>query len=210
MEIKLQKITVGKLKTNCYLLFYQNKCFVIDPGDESAKIISALQANNLAPNYLLATHGHFDHVRAVSAIKKAYPKNQFLLSQNGLSMLNKSGLIAPLFGCQPLLNPPKPDGFLEQLKVTGLKVIKTPGHSPGGVCFFISPKKGSPILFSGDTLFNGYAGRYDFPGGNKTQLKKSLEKLIRLPPATLVYPGHEEEFVLGQTLELLLKRLEVL
>lgn len=203
----LKKLTVGRLKANCYLVKDKEQVVVIDPGAEAKKIIKALKDENLYPQYILATHGHFDHVGAVNPLKKAFPDSKFFLNAKDFPLLKQSGLLAPLFGELPLVNPPLPDGALSELNLPGWKTIATPGHSPGSSSFFLS-QQDPPVLFSGDTLFESSTGRYDFPGGNKKELKKSLEKLLKLPPKTKVYPGHGKEFLLSKAHEFLPKLLE--
>lgn len=205
--MSIEKITVGNLKTNCYLVRIKDRVLVIDPGAEANKIIGLLESRNLEPNYFLATHGHFDHVSAVGKLKNKYCRSLFLISENDLRILKNSGLLAPLFGYPPLLTPAKPDGFLENLILPDLKIIKTPGHSPGSVGLFFNPARQSPIFFSGDTLFANCVGRYDFWLGSKEELKKSLKKLLALPPETKVYPGHGEPFRLAKAGEFLPKLL---
>ncbi|HUV72152.1 MAG TPA: MBL fold metallo-hydrolase [Clostridia bacterium] len=200
-SMKIRRIVVGPLKTNCYLI-KGNPAIVIDPGAEGEKIINLLAAEGCQPGYILATHGHFDHVAAVNQLKKAFPQSQFLISQKDQSTLKQSGLLAPLFGQPPLLKPPQPDGFLNQFSLPGWKVIPTPGHSPGGSSFLLKDQD-KIILFSGDTLFEKATGRYDFPGGNQEQLKQSLKKLMKLPVETEVYPGHGKPFPLAKALEFL-------
>lgn len=204
--MKVDRIIVGKLETNCYIVQKENLSLIIDPGDEAEKIGNFLKEHKIKPDLIIATHGHFDHVSAVEDLKKDYPKTKFYISKSDVELMKKSGVLAPLFGCRPLLKPPKPDGALESLSLPELTILKTPGHSPGGVLLFFKEER-PPILFSGDTLFENCVGRYDFPLGDKKQLTESLKKIVKLPPETVVYPGHGERFELSKSFGFLLKLL---
>jgi hydroxyacylglutathione hydrolase len=200
-------IPVGRLQTNSYIIQKDNVCLVIDPGDEAEKITSFLNEKSIKPDYLLATHGHFDHVGAVNDLKKKFPETKFYLSKHDVQLIKKSDMIAPLFGCRPLVNLPKIDDFLEHFSLPEMTLIASPGHSPGGVVFFFK-EENPPILFSGDTLFKNCVGRYDFLLGDKNQLTESLKKIVKLPSETIVYPGHGESFQLSKSFGFLLKLLE--
>lgn len=192
--MKVASLQVGQLQTNCYLVWDENdfEAVIIDPGDDGDFIIQKIIDLELHPKFILATHGHFDHVLAVTELKLAF-KIPFLMYQADLPILKKAAASAKHFTGIPALSPLPPDKYLHvgdvlQFGQEKLKVMETPGHTPGGVSFY-SPG----ILFSGDTLFYHGMGRTDFSYASQSQLEKSVKKLLRLPEKTLVYPGHGQE-----------------
>ncbi|GHV01083.1 MBL fold hydrolase [Clostridia bacterium] len=193
-----QTLNVGKLRNNCYILSGDGaNAVIIDPATEAAKIEAALMVARLAPTAVLLTHGHFDHHGAARRLQEAgaeiyLNKSDWVLIKKGM------GFVLPkAFTPDHDLT----DGQILTLAGLTIRVIATPGHTPGGVCFLFESIN-RPLLFSGDTLFHTDVGRTDFPGGDFATLKKSiLEKLYTLPPETLVYPGHEEETTIGEERE---------
>lgn len=192
-------LQVGQLQTNCYFAWDENdfEAVIIDPGDDGDFIIQKIINLELHPKLILTTHGHFDHVLAVTELRLAF-KIPFLMHQADLFLIKRAGETARYFtsiDADPLLPP---DNFFTQNMVIkfgkeSLKVIETPGHTPGSVSFY-SPG----ILFSGDTLFCHSVGRTDFSYSSQPLLKKSIKKLLRLPRETTVYPGHGEETTIGE------------
>lgn len=186
-----ETVVVGALETNCYLLFCDEtrECAVIDPGAEPEKILSSLSALHLTPVVLLNTHGHVDHIGANADIKEKYDV-PLAIHAADLRILEAGPLmeLGLLLAARP---SPAPDRLIENgdiIKVGrgSLRVIHTPGHSPGSVSFL-----GEGILFSGDTLFCGGVGRTDLPGGSMKVLESSIrERIFSLPENTLVLPGH--------------------
>lgn len=182
MAYLVDKIVVGGLQTNCYILAEAESkhCAIIDPGADYKKIKGVIDKKNLVPLFIINTHGHPDHIMA---------NNQFNLpvyihkeDVKLLSYPNKS----------PVSDRNKIK--LENLTIT---VIHTPGHTPGSICLLCKS-----VLFSGDTLFASGIGRTDLPGGNEQQLKNSIgEKILTLPDDTKVYPGHGPETTIGKEKE---------
>jgi glyoxylase-like metal-dependent hydrolase (beta-lactamase superfamily II) len=190
-DMKVETVVVGALETNCYLVYCQEslECAVIDPGADPDKIFRALRDKNLNPVVLINTHGHVDHIGANQDIKERFDI-PLLLHQADLPLLQNALLseIALLLGAR---KSPDPDGFLsdgQEIRFgrESLKVLATPGHSPGGVCLL-----GQDLLLSGDTLFFGGVGRTDLPGGSWDELVRSIrERIFTLPGNVRVYPGH--------------------
>jgi len=170
---------------------------IIDPGDDADYIIRKIQDLKLKPQLIIATHGHFDHVLAVPELKLAF-QVPFLMHRADLFLLKRSAETSQFFtgvrGDPPLM----PDKFIKEGDIIKfgqekLKVMETPGHTPGSVCLYATG-----VLFSGDTLFADGVGRTDFSYASSTQLQKSLQKLSHLPPATRVLPGHGPETTIGE------------
>lgn len=192
------KYQLGPLQTNCYFLVEGNNCLIIDPADDASFILEELQRKKLNLLGILATHGHFDHIGAVGEIQLTH-KVPFYIFQKDQFLVDRLNETAEHFlGFNPHFLKPILVKYLTEKKFQispsdsegKFQIIQTPGHTPGGCSFNLSKEK---ILFSGDTLFKGGTGRYDFSYCDKTDLKKSLESLLKLPGKTIVYPGHGEE-----------------
>jgi len=198
-NLELQKCILGPVYTNCYLL--KNKetgeLIIVDPADCPEKIEMKISRMNGKPVAILLTHGHFDHILAAQAVKEKYNipiyacrQEEEMLREPSINMTVHYGQ-----GCSIV-----PDVFLEDLDVIRLagfsvQMIHTPGHTPGGCCYYMEQEG---VLFSGDTLFQTSVGRSDFPGGSASALVRSVkEKLLVLPEETHVYPGHMEETTIG-------------
>lgn len=201
-KVEVVALPVGQLKANCYLVYDSEflNTFIVDPGDDADFIYQKITDLNLTPQAIIATHAHFDHIMAVNELKINF-KIPFYLPRGEeelLSWMRKSALYFTKTDPGPA---PKVDKFIDEntaleIENCKLKIISTPGHTPGGVCLYL---KASNILLSGDTIFaRGGVGRYDFPYSNKTALKKSIEKLLKLPDDTKVFPGHGEPTTIGE------------
>ncbi|MCR4920303.1 MAG: MBL fold metallo-hydrolase [Bacteroidaceae bacterium] len=196
--MKIQRFTVGPLGVNCYLLWDETTLdgAIIDYGagsdDEHDSIEHFVESQHIALRMSLLTHAHFDHVFGLKRLSRQYglppmchPDDQNLYRQAPL-MARALGL--DLDDPLPPLGPFLHDGDELLLGTIRLRVIHTPGHSPGSVCLHL-PEAG--ILFSGDTLFAGSIGRTDLPGGSYTAIEHSIrERLYTLPPKTYALPGH--------------------
>ncbi|WDP92667.1 MAG: MBL fold metallo-hydrolase [Desulfobacter sp.] len=194
----IQKLEVGPIMANCFILGCEKtkEAAVIDPGDDADRILMALAKSELRVKYLINTHGHFDHVGANKRMKEAtgadiacHPEDEPMLVE-----LSRS---AAMFGLSAENSPPADLLLKEGDEVSfgeiTLKVIHTPGHSPGGICLYTPGH-----LFAGDTLFMGSIGRTDLPGGNYDTLISSIKtKLLDLPEDTMVYTGHGPETNIG-------------
>lgn len=194
--MKIERLVVGQLQANSYLVWdvRSEEAIIIDPGDDGDYIIRKINDLGLKPKLIVATHGHFDHILAVPELKLAF-KIPFLLHKKDLFLLKRSAETAHYFtgvGADPPLMPDKfiKEGDLIEFGEEKLKVIETPGHSPGGVALY---SRGGRILFSGDTLFCQGVGRTDFSYGSAQDLEESIDKLFKLPGKTHVYPGHGPE-----------------
>ncbi len=186
--------TVGPLAENAYLYWRGNEGVLIDPGDEPEAIEAALKAAGFSPQAILLTHAHFDHLGAVAPLAQAHGLPVYL-HQDDLWLYQHADELARAYGLR-VPKPPPPAGFLEEGETAfGLQVLHLPGHSPGHLGFY-DPEEG--LLFSGDVLFRGSVGRYDFPNSDREALWHSLKRLLALPEATRVLPGHGEPTTIGR------------
>lgn len=193
--MEVVRLVVGSLQTNCYLAYdlASKKTLIIDPGDDAEYIIRKINDLQLKPIYIIATHGHFDHVLAVTELKLCY-NIPFLMHQADLAILRRVQSSSHYFTGHQADPSPRPDKFLKEgMKIkfgrSQLEVWHTPGHTPGGVCLYFPG-----IIFSGDIIFANGVGRTDFSYSSKTDLNKSITRILKLPPQTTVYPGHEGIF----------------
>jgi hydroxyacylglutathione hydrolase len=197
--MRVFSIIVGPLEANCYVLANQSsgEAILIDPGDESAKILKTVQANSLNVKYILNTHGHIDHIGANVALRKKLNARIAIHSADADLLRNSVFNGAALFGVSFTEHAPDlllRDGQVIELSSLKLTVLHTPGHTPGSVCFL-----GEDCIFTGDTLFAGGVGRTDLQGGSWSELCRSLkEKILPLPDALIVYPGHGADSTLAE------------
>ena len=189
---------VGPFGENCFILSKEDKSSIlIDPGDEAEEIINFIKRKKLKPVAIFCTHAHIDHVGGVKEMKE-YFNIPFYIHKEDLALLKSIKAQAESVGleCGPV---PDVDMFLKDSEtVTAggfeVKVLHTPGHTPGGVCLKIDKK-----LFTGDTLFAGSIGRSDLPGGSYNQLIESIEnKILPLEDDIEVFPGHGKRTTIGQ------------
>jgi glyoxylase-like metal-dependent hydrolase (beta-lactamase superfamily II) len=193
----IHTLVVGRLQTNCYILESDSTALVIDPGEEPERILRFLHDIKVKPIQIIATHTHFDHVLGVDGIR-ATLNIPFLIHHDDLSMLESMQSRVRQFMGLTVRPPPRVDRFLkdrESLTVghDTLKVLHTPGHSPGSISL-----AGRGYVFTGDALFNQSIGRTDLPGGDLDTLISSItDRLFSLPDDTIVYPGHGPETSIG-------------
>lgn len=195
-DLNLITYKVGELQTNCYIVSIGEECLIFDAGDSADFILEKLLLQKLKPLAIFATHGHFDHVLAVGEIQLSFDI-PFYISRKDFFLLKRAKETAQFYlKHEQVLIPPKNIKDLKngKLKINSFEfeVIKTPGHTPGSMCF-----KFKDIILTGDTLFKGTVGRYDFSYSNKQDLKQSINRLFELPKKTVVYPGHEDETLIG-------------
>ena len=183
----LKKLIVGSIGTNCYVFGSDKEVVIIDPGGNSEMIISTIEELGVTPIAILLTHEHYDHTTGVEPISNHY-KIPLMYSKNRFR------------GSVKEANRRLAEGDEIKIDNISLKVIETPGHSPGGVCYYtkevkeIDGKKIDGIIFTGDLLFRRSIGRSDIGGGNQNELLSSIKnKIMHNPELTdnfLVLPGH--------------------
>jgi hydroxyacylglutathione hydrolase len=194
----LETLVVGPLAVNCYLLGDEktHEGILVDPGDDARAIIVAIKQHQLKIGAIVNTHAHFDHVGALNELREITGA-PFMLHADEVPMLGSAKMSAAMFGLD-IQTPNPADRLLHQgdeiaAGSVTLKVLHTPGHTPGGICLL----EGSHV-FTGDTLFQNSIGRTDFPGGDYAALMASIrDKLLSLPEATIVHPGHGGATTIG-------------
>lgn len=192
MEIIIKRLVTGQWQENCYCVSNKkNSCLLVDPGADCLQIKNYIHSSGLTLKAILHTHGHFDHMGASSELKEIFNVPTYLHHADK-KQLKYAALYKKTFNDQNRFIAPEIDFDLAGIEDViiddfSLKVIETPGHTEGSVCFYLSGN-----LFTGDTLMHGCIGRTDLLGGNLLKLRKSLNKLSLLPSDVIIYPGHGE------------------
>lgn len=198
--MKIDSILLQICGTNCYMVSNDSlECLIIDPGSEGERICHTVEAKGYKPVAVLLTHGHFDHAQDAAMVADhfgvkiyAYQKEQATLED---SNINLSGA---MFG-RPMSY--RADIYLkdqQEIDLAGfhIRCLFTPGHTPGGCCYYLGYQG---VCFTGDTLFAGSVGRTDFPGGSMSQLVEGIKsQLLTLPEDTICYPGHGEATTIAE------------
>ncbi|MGC9143872.1 MBL fold metallo-hydrolase [Hydrogenobaculum sp.] len=201
-KVKIETIATKPIDENCTVIKNEEtkEAIVVDPGSDIENILEAIKDFKVVA--ILATHGHYDHVGQVATLKEIYNAPFYINKEDEFLLKDE---ILPGFSLY--LNaktPPKPDFYLkdeDKLNIAGIdiEVIHTPGHTPGGCCFYI---KSQNTLIAGDTLFKGGVGRTDLPGGSWEKLASSLKKIFStFPKDTKVICGHYQDTTLEHELK---------
>ena len=208
-ELKIGRMVLGSCATNTYFLYREgeNKAIIIDPADQGTQIYASLFKNDLKVEGILLTHGHFDHVWGLEALKGAVnrerkekglePIKVYALDAERELLGNADMNVSEMAGraCTVAADEYLKDGQELTLADITFRVIATPGHTGGSCCYYLEEKG---FLLSGDTLFQESVGRTDFPTGSMSQIVRSIrEKLFVLPEDTKVYPGHGGATTIG-------------
>ena len=184
----IKTYTLGPIENNNYLIIDEEsrEAALIDCSAENEQLRVDLKSNEATLKYILLTHGHFDHIAGLDTLNQA----EVLMHEADRGWVNNVNTYLPMVGLSGM-EIPKIDRFINggdviKLGETEIKVVSTPGHTQGGVCFYVDGN-----LFSGDTIFRESVGRCDLEGGNFDQIVESIEnEIFTLPPETVIYPGH--------------------
>lgn len=197
-------LPVGPLQCNCSIIGDEtsHEAMVIDPGDDVTYILSLVTKHGLSVKQIVVTHAHIDHVGGAMKLKKQTGA-PILLNQNDYMLLKMLDTQAAWLGMVPPekvhIDQPMTDGETVVVGSLSANVIHTPGHTEGSVCLYFPA---SQKLIAGDTLFAGSIGRTDLPGGSFEKIISSLkERVLTLPDATVVIPGHGPVTTIGEERE---------
>lgn len=193
-KMRIVTMQLGMLATNCYLVANEEtgELVIIDPADEAERITARVRQMNARPVAILLTHGHFDHIGAVTSLQKTFVIPVCVMTEEQELLQDVQKNLSGLYGKPVTVQADRflRDGEKVQLAGFFFTVLHTPGHTVGGCCYYCKEEQ---VLFSGDTLFHGSVGRTDFPTGSMGMLHDSIHrKLFVLPAETNVYPGHGE------------------
>ena len=199
-EIIVRGIVVGQFTENCWVIGNRRtgEGICVDPGDQPDEVLAMARDMGLRIKYIANSHAHIDHILGVGAVRDATGA-KFLLHAGDLEMARNTATMAKGWMGIDIVNPPDPDAFLsdgDDIDIDGLKlkVLHTPGHTRGSVCFYANG-----VLFAGDTLFQGSVGRTDLPGGDEAEeLASIVDRLLVLPDETIVLPGHMAQTTIGE------------
>jgi glyoxylase-like metal-dependent hydrolase (beta-lactamase superfamily II) len=201
--MKIVKYSLGQLQANCYFLIEDQQCLIIDPADDASFILEELQRQQLNLVGMLATHGHYDHIMAVGEIQQSVDIPLYIHKDDKFLIDRVEQTAEYFLGYKPVvLSINKVENFPTSPRLrwaSKLKIIHTPGHTPGSCCFYIKEEN---AVFTGDTLFKEAVGRTDLSYSSKDDLKKSLKKIFKLPKETIVYSGHGEETLIQDEINL--------
>ncbi len=198
-KLKIENSILGDIGTNCYYIINKetDRAVIVDPADDALTIKGYCDMHNLKPEAILLTHGHYDHILAADDIRKAYDIKIYAaaaekpLLNDSMKNLSAAWSTPYTLDADIYIN----DGDVLKLAGFTIDVISTPGHTEGGVCYYIKDEK---VLLSGDTLFEGSYGRTDFPTSSMKKLADSIcGKLFKLPDDVMVFPGHGGETSIG-------------
>lgn len=195
----LESLPTGPLQVNCYIVGCEatRKAVVVDPGGDVEQILALLERLNLQLQLVINTHGHFDHVGGNRQLLEETGVD-LLIHENDKDLLGLAAEHAGIYGLPTVISP-EPQRLLQggEVILVGeleIKVLHTPGHTPGGICLLVEDQ-----VIVGDTLFAGSIGRTDLPGGDHQQLIDSIrQQLLPLPDATVAHPGHGAETTIGR------------
>lgn len=189
--MKITKLLLGSLPTNTYIIVDEQTNFgaVVDPAVCSDTLLSAVRESGMVLKYILLTHGHYDHILGAGELKSHYPDALIAIGKYDVGYLSDP---TTLSYSEKEIKPMKADvEFADndtfKLGSIDFKVMHTPGHTPGGVCYITEN-----VIFSGDTLFCRTVGRTDYAGGSYDDIIKSVTRLGNLPGDYLVLPGHSD------------------
>lgn len=198
-KLQVNSRVIGMIGTNCYLVFQQEtrEAVVIDPAENAPFILNWCKELQVTPVAVLLTHGHGDHIGGVEDLLRAFRVPVYAGKEEEALLKDPYLNLSADFGQAVSIKDAVLLEDAQELNLLGCtwKVLATPGHTRGSVCYYLEEEK---LLFSGDTLFCESYGRTDFPTGSSRELMRSIqEKLLVLPDEVKVYPGHESDTTIG-------------
>ena len=191
--MNITAIPVGAFEVNCWILSdTRRNAIIIDPGADAPLIEDTIKKKRLNISGYLITHGHMDHVSALAALSTTYPAPIRMHPSDATWAFSPTNQMPPYY---PAPTPPPPGLLHPDLTESTdnemggflFDVLETQGHSPGSVCLYFP---GQSLMFTGDTILAGSAGRTDFPGGSAAAMQQSLKRLLAMPPKTRICSGH--------------------
>lgn len=202
-DLQILEYNVGDIGTNCYFLVNTDtkEMMIVDPGGDAPILKSRIAEMDLKPAAILLTHAHYDHAHHAKILKDTYQIPIYIHEAEKQTLTDVRMNVSAMFGKPETYEA---DVFLkdgQEFTLAGFEIVTlhTPGHTPGGACYYFKDQK---VLVSGDSLFCGSVGRTDFPGGSMSSLVRSLkEKVMVLPRDTQVLPGHMMRTTIGQECE---------
>lgn len=197
--MKIKKLELGFFKVNCYILSLDRANIMIDPGADFDVIQKYLECENIKPDFILNTHGHYDHIGAVTDIISYYKIPFYIHEFEETIITDPEKNISSFFSENELslktYNLIKNNDY-SYFKDLGVEIINTPGHTPGSIIL-----KAGNCIFTGDLLFKSAIGRTDLPGGSMKQIKESLVRIKKMDKKSVIYPGHGPDSSLECELE---------
>lgn len=199
--MQIKTILTGQIQENCYLVWDENNiAMLIDPGDDAWKIKEEIKKQNLQVEKIVLTHGHYDHVGAVNAIKEATGA-KVLAFQKEKPLIEDDKMSLGFFIGDRYTKPQIDFYITEQDTILcgniQFQVLHTPGHTEGSMCLYTDG-----VLFTGDTIFQNSVGRCDFPTGNLQKLLDSIQnRIFKFPKNTVIYSGHGNQTTVGEEME---------
>ena len=188
-NLTVSESTVFGYSSNCYLLSSGEEAAVVDPSVECEKILAAIKREGVALKYIILTHGHFDHIHSLKALRDETGAEVMIHSADARCLSDPLYSLTAIFGYPEGDYPSDVTLLSDADEITlgeeKIKVVHTPGHSEGSICLLADD-----VLLTGDTLFDMSVGRYDFPGSSKTELLRSLYKIYTSFAECKIYPGH--------------------
>ena len=192
--LRIETYVVGPVQTNCYFAVNDEtkEMILIDPGANADRLIQIIEEEKLNPVAILLTHGHFDHATGAEELAQEFDIPIYIYEDDKATLEDPEMNVSYMMGRELVFHA---DKFLkdeQEIDLAGfhIRVLHTPGHTPGGCCYYFPYED---VVFTGDSLFCGSIGRTDFKGGSSSQLVRAVkDKLMKLPDRTMVYPGHND------------------